>query len=85
MAHIKTKGTRKDPERRLEWKLRITQHIYANYPGAEGQELLRLVDWMLQLPEEQSIIYQEELEARSGNPQTPQGEPSRGINAASSA
>ena len=63
MAHLKTKGTRKDPERRLEWKLRITEHIYANYPGAEGRELLRLIDWMLQLPEEQSIIYQEELEA----------------------
>jgi hypothetical protein len=63
MAHLKTKGTRKNPVDRLEWKLRITEYVYANHPGEPGQELLRLVDWLMQLPKEQAIIYREELKA----------------------
>lgn len=63
MSHLKTKRTRKDPASRLEWKLRLVRHIYANHSQAEGQELLRLVDWMMQLPAEQTIIYEEGLEA----------------------
>lgn len=63
MAHLKTKGTRKNPADRLEWKLSISEHIYQHQPREHGLELLRLVDWMMQLPAEQTIIYDEGLEA----------------------
>jgi hypothetical protein len=63
MAHLKTKGTRKNPGDRLDWKLQITEHIYATQPPDHGRELLRLVDWLMQLPAEQAIIYEEGLEA----------------------
>ena len=62
MAHLKTKKTRQNPGDRLEWKLRITEYIFANHPES-GRELLRLVDWLMQLPAEQTIIYEEGLEA----------------------
>ncbi|MGK7904229.1 MAG: transposase [Hormoscilla sp.] len=52
MAHLKTMATRQDAQKRLEWKTRVTKGLLsAGYSEKEIRSLLRLVYWMMRLPE----------------------------------
>jgi hypothetical protein len=53
MAHLKTQATRRNPEERLDWKLRLIRGLYQRGYGREDiLELLRVIDWMMALPVE---------------------------------
>jgi len=51
MAHLQARATRRDPEGRLQWKLRLIRRLYER--GCARQdvlELFRFIDWVLTLP-----------------------------------
>lgn len=53
MAHVATQVTRRKPESRLRWKLRIMRWLYTKgYREDEFTDLFRFVDLMMALPEE---------------------------------
>jgi hypothetical protein len=53
MAHLKAQATRRDPDGRLQWKLRVVKGLYERgYRREEILELFRFVDWLLVLPDE---------------------------------
>jgi len=53
LAHLKTQATRRDPNSRLDWKLRLVRSLYERgYSREDILELFRLIDWMMILPEE---------------------------------
>jgi len=53
MAHLKTLATQRDPESRLEWKLRLVRGLYERgYSRQDVVDLFRFVDWMMALPPE---------------------------------
>jgi hypothetical protein len=53
LAHLQTLATHDEPERRLEWKLRIVRGLYRRGYGREDVlELFRVIDWIMGLPEE---------------------------------
>lgn len=68
MAHLKTLETRNDPAERGQWKLRLVKGLYQKgYDRQEIIDLLRFIDWLVNLPEalEQAfwqalLTYQEE-------------------------
>jgi hypothetical protein len=53
LAHCKTLETRRDPESRREWKLRIFKRLLQySWPKDEIREVFRVIDWMMALPED---------------------------------
>jgi hypothetical protein len=51
MAHLRSQSTRRQPETRLQWKLRIVKGLYER--GLDRQDILNLfhvIDWMMLLP-----------------------------------
>jgi hypothetical protein len=53
LAHLKVLATRRSPAERWRWKVRLVQGLYERGWSAERvRQLFRLLDWMLQLPEE---------------------------------
>jgi flagellar biosynthesis/type III secretory pathway protein FliH len=53
LAHLQALATRRDPQERLRWKLRLMRGLYdRGHSKVEVQELFRLIDWVLELPEE---------------------------------
>jgi len=53
LGHLKTMETRQDPETRRVWKFRLIKSLYER--GLEGEkirQLLRALDWMMDLPPE---------------------------------
>ena len=51
MAHLQARATRRDPEGRLQWKLRLIRRLYERgYARQDVLELLRFIDWVLTLP-----------------------------------
>jgi hypothetical protein len=51
LAHLKTLATRGDPGERRDWKLRIACGLHeCGFGPEEIQELLKLVDWLMELP-----------------------------------
>lgn len=71
-AHLQTQSTHRDPEARLEWKLRIVRGLHARGYGREDvQSLFRVIDWMMTLPEgleERFDSSIEEFEREKGMP-----------------
>ena len=67
MAHLKTKETQHDPERRHFWKYYLIRHLYdRGYGRQDILNLFRFIDWMMRLPddlERQWIQQVEQLEA----------------------
>jgi hypothetical protein len=52
MAHLKALETRHDSENRLNWKLKLAKHLYAQGFGKQDIiELFRFIDWVMVLPE----------------------------------
>jgi hypothetical protein len=53
LAHCKTLETRKNPESRREWKLRVVKGLYRRGWSREDiDELFRVIDWMMALPDD---------------------------------
>ncbi len=53
MAHLKTQATRKNPQERFHWKLRLVRQLYEKgYPRNDVIQLFRFIDWVMALPEE---------------------------------
>ena len=62
MAHLKTRATRRDPESRLRWKMRLMRRLYeGGYERQDVLELFRFIDWLLRLPPELESRFKDEL------------------------
>ncbi len=63
MAHLKTMATRENARKRLEWKTRVTRGLLeVGYSEQEIRNLLRLVYWMMRLPENLEREFQIQLD-----------------------
>jgi hypothetical protein len=64
LAHLKTLETRRDPADRKAWKLRFVKGLYERGMDAEDvRQLLRFIDWIMELPQELERLFQQELTA----------------------
>jgi hypothetical protein len=62
MAHLKAKATRQDDTERKQWKLYLTKRLYEKgYQREQIINLFRFIDWVMQLPPELEIKFQEEI------------------------
>ena len=53
MAYLKARTTRKDPQKRLAWKIELTKMLYDRaYSRKDILELFRFIDWVMALPKE---------------------------------
>ena len=69
MAHLRAQSTRRQPETRLEWKLRLARLLYQDGQQRDDVlELFRFLDWIMALPPELERGFDQtigqELEAR---------------------
>ena len=64
LAHLYTKETKNDQERRRAFKLRLTLLLARrNYGRDQIERLFTVIDWLMRLEPKQAIIYQQEVEA----------------------
>jgi hypothetical protein len=62
MAHLKTKETRQDMQKRKEWKFRLTRMLYErDYARQDILNIFRFLDWLLELPEALKQSFRDEL------------------------
>lgn len=62
LAHLKAQETRGQPGERWRWKVRLVRGLYDRGLSAEQvRQLFRLIDWMLQLPEDLQQQFREEI------------------------
>ena len=62
LAHLKALETRHNPDERFRWKVRLVQGLYdRGLSKEEVRQLFRLLDWMVQLPEELQQEFRQEL------------------------
>ena len=62
LAHLKGMETRKAPQRRWDWKICLIKGLYERgLKPEEIRQLFRLIDWMMQLPEELEKQFKVEL------------------------
>jgi hypothetical protein len=53
LAHLQTLATQGNPLNRRQWKLRVVKGLYErNWTEEDVGQLFRLIDWMMDLPEE---------------------------------
>ncbi len=53
MAHLKAQSTRKKPEERYRWKLRLVRRLYEQgFSKDDVLQLFRFIDWVMDLPKE---------------------------------
>ncbi len=63
MAHLKTKETVDDPNGRKSWKLQIVKNLYRRgWTKDQVFQLLRVIDWMMDLPAPLAYQFREELD-----------------------
>lgn len=63
LAHLKSLETRKNPEERRNWKVRLVRRLYERGLSAEDvRQLFKFIDWMMTLPAVQNQSFWEELE-----------------------
>ncbi|MBC8875225.1 MAG: cytosolic protein [Planctomycetes bacterium] len=63
LTHLKTLETRQDPESRRAWKVRLIKGLYERGLGREDiRQLFRLIDWMMDLPEDLNEQFWLEIE-----------------------
>jgi hypothetical protein len=63
MAHLRAQSTRRQPETRLQWKLRLARALYrSGQQREEVLELFRFLDWILALPPELERGFDQTLE-----------------------
>ncbi|MCW8138212.1 MAG: hypothetical protein KIT58_04835 [Planctomycetota bacterium] len=64
LAHLASLRTRKDPQGRLQWKVRLVRSLYERgYEREDVLELFRFLDWLLGLPLPQEEAFAQELSA----------------------
>lgn len=64
LAHLKTLETRRDPATRQVWKFRLVRGLYERGFSAEDiRQLLRLIDWLMELPPPLEDAFQREHDA----------------------
>jgi hypothetical protein len=62
LVQLKVQETRGSPEERWRWKVRLIKGLYDRGLSADQvRELFRLLDWMVQLPEDLQGRFEEEL------------------------
>ena len=62
MSHLKTRATRRYPEGRLGWKIRLVRHLYGGgWKRQDVLELFRFIDWLLALPAGLATQFRDEL------------------------
>jgi flagellar biosynthesis/type III secretory pathway protein FliH len=53
MAHLQTRKTRRAPEARYQWKMRLVRRLYeCGFERQDVLELFRFIDWVMALPPE---------------------------------
>ena len=69
LAHRVAQQTSKSASARLRMKIRLTQELaQARYTKAAIYDLYRFMDWVMQLPEAETIQYKEELRKLEAEP-----------------
>ena len=67
MAHLKAKATNRDPENRLQWKLKLVRGLLERgYKRQEIIGLFRFIDWIMVLPKELANSFKTELRSYEG-------------------
>ena len=62
VAHLKTLETKQDDHARLDWKKRLAKALYLKgYSREDIINLLRFLDWVMVLPRELEVRFQEEM------------------------
>ena len=62
LAHLKALETRRDPVQRRQWKIQLVKGLYEHGWSAEDvRQLFRLIDWLMDLPQELQEGFREEL------------------------
>jgi hypothetical protein len=63
VTHLKSLETRKNPEDRCSWKIRLTKGLLDSGKDPEYIRLLRkFIDWMIDLPPELTARFENEIE-----------------------
>ncbi len=63
LAHLKAQATKQDPRSRATWKVRFIRNLYERKFSKERvRELFRLIDWLMQLPDDWDKVVQEEID-----------------------
>jgi hypothetical protein len=64
LAQLKALETRRSPEKRRTWKVRLVKGLYERGMGPEDvRQLFRFIDWVLELPEPLEQHFWEEIDA----------------------
>ncbi len=62
LAHLKALETRRDPQTRRLWKFRLVRGLFERgFQAEDVRQLLRLIDWLMELPQAQENQFREEL------------------------
>ena len=60
MAHLKMLETKKDYQKRFEWKVELTKMLYEKqYPQEKVYAIFRFIDWIMMLPRDLARSYQQ--------------------------
>lgn len=63
LAHLKAQATKDDPEGRATWKLRFIRNLYERkFTKERVRELFRLIDWLMQLPDDWDKVVEHEID-----------------------
>ena len=63
IAHLRTMETQKNPKARKRWKIQIVKSLYAGgFQRQDVIELFRVIDWMMELPSDLSIQFENDVE-----------------------
>ncbi len=72
LAHLKAQATKQDPESRASWKLRFIRNLYERKFSKERvRELFRLIDWLMQLPEDWDKVVESAIDKFEKEKQMP--------------
>src|SRR5207302_10617538 len=72
LAHLKTMETRRDPNARRGWKVRLIKGLYERGLSKQDvRELFRLIDWMMDLPKAQFRQFWQEMQQFEKEKQVP--------------
>jgi hypothetical protein len=64
LAHLKALETRRSPEQRYAWKIRLVKGLYERGMAAEDvRRLFAFIDWVLELPEPMVDPFWDEIDA----------------------
>ncbi len=67
LAHLQALATRGDPQSRRTWKLRVVKGLYErNWTEEDIRQLFRLIDWIMDLPEDLEEQFREDIRQFEG-------------------